>query len=81
MAYLNKRDSEILIDADRLLRKLAKNSEITKEEKAIVNKFHKWRNETEGNSLEQRIKAKAFVQEKRKIDKNYAHTRKKTDEQ
>lgn len=74
--YLTKEDSEILKNTDRLLRALAKRDNLTKDEKAVITKFRNLRKKSEEHSLDCRRKAKALVQEKRKIDKSYAHTKK-----
>lgn len=77
MLYLNKEDSEVLFATNQLLYELFQEGKITPEQEVVLSKFYRLRTDSEIYSTRRRNKAKQEVQAKRKIDKTYAHTRKK----
>ena len=76
MLYLNKTDSKILFDINMVLYELYQEGKLSKEQEVKLGRFYKLRQESEAYSNRQRAKSKKAVQEKRKIDKTYAHTKK-----
>ena len=75
LLYLSKQDDKILSDANRLLESLWKAGKIAPEDEQIIVALDKLIWESNDYSVECRDKAKKKVQEKRKVDKTYAHTR------
>ena len=76
MLYLNKEDSKILFDVNMVLYQLYQEGKLSKQQEEVLGKFYRLRNESEVYSNRQRAKAKKAVQEKRKLDKSYAHKKK-----
>ena len=76
MLYLNKEDSKILFDINMVLYELYQDDKLSKEQEEKLGRFYKLRQESEAYSNRRRAIAKKAVQEKRKIDKTYAHTKK-----
>lgn len=77
MLYLNKKDEAILFKANKLLADLFHEGKLTPEQEPILADLYKLCRESSKYSRLQRDKAKKSVQEKRKVDKTYAHTRNK----
>ena len=77
MLYLNKQDESTLFKANKLLADLFHEGKLTPEQEPILAAFYKLCRESSEYSRLQRDKAKKTVQEKRKVDKTYAHTRNK----
>jgi len=77
MLYLNKEDSEILFATNMLLYELFQEGKISPDQEVVLSKFYCLRRDSEIYSNRCRNKSKRYVQEKRKVDKTYAHTRKK----
>lgn len=75
MLYLNKEDSKILFDTNEVLYELFQAGLLSSDQEKVLARFYKLRQESEVHSNRCRNKAKKFVQEKRKTDKTYAHTR------
>ena len=74
--YLTKEEEKILFKANKLLADLFHEGKLTPEQEPILADLYKLLRASEKYSRECRDKAKKFVQEKRKIDKTYAHKRK-----
>ena len=77
MLYLNKCDDKVLSDANRLLETLWQSGKIAPEDEHIIIALDRLLWESNDYSVECRDRAKKKVQEKRKVDKTYAHTRNK----
>ena len=75
MLYLNKVDSKILFDTNMVLYELFQAGKLTADQERVLARFYKLRQDSEVYSTMRRNKAKKFVQEKRKADKTYAHTK------
>ena len=73
MLYLNYEDESILVEVQKLLDAF----EVTAEEATLIEKYNKLVAESQEYSTKRRTVAKKFVQDRRKVDKTYAHTRKK----
>lgn len=76
MLYLTKEDSKILFDVNLVLYDLFQEGKLSKEQEQVLAAFYKLRLDSEIHSNQCRSKAKKLVQEKRKIDKTYAHKKK-----
>ena len=76
MLYLRKEDYKILADTQVVIRELGEKGVVSEEQMDILQKFCDLLTASEKYTEEYRNKAKKIVQEKRKTDKAYAHTRK-----
>ena len=76
MLYLNKEDYKILFDTNMVLYELFQAGLLTSEQEQVLARFYKLRQDSEAYSNRCRSKAKKSVQEKRKVDKTYAHSKK-----
>ena len=76
MLYLNKEDSKTLFEVNLLLYDLHQAGKLTEDQETILARFYRLRMDSEIYSNQHRIKSKKLVQEKRKVDKTYAHSRK-----
>lgn len=79
MLYLNKKDSKILFDINMVLYELFQSGKLSYAQERKLAEFYRLRVDSEIYSNQQRAKAKRNVQERRKIDKTYAHSKKKSD--
>lgn len=79
LLYLNKHDESVLFKANKLLADLFHEGKLTPEQEPILADFYKLCRDSERYSHDSRQRAKKYVQEKRKVDKTYAHTRNKKD--
>lgn len=77
MLYLNKEDERILYKTNKLLADLFHEGKLTPEQEPILADFYQLCRNSERYSYKCRQKSKKYVQEKRKVDKTYAHTRNK----
>ena len=77
MLYLNEKDMQVLADAMMLLVGLKLTMPLTTEGNEAVDDYVELFNNSIEYTKKCREKAKRFVQEKRKTDKSYAHTKKK----
>ena len=77
MLYLSKEDSEVLDKVTLLLLQMIKEDNLNDVQKEVASNYFKLCLASKNYTEQTRKKAKAFVQEKRKADKTYAHTRKK----
>ena len=75
MLYLSKEDSKILFDTNMILYELFQAGKLSEDQEKVLARFYRLRQESEAYSNRHRSKAKKFVQEKRKTDKTYAHTK------
>jgi hypothetical protein len=78
LVYLTAKDEDILFKTNKLLADLFHEGKLSPEQEPILAEFYQFCRESEQYSYQRRQKSKKFVQEKRKIDKTYAHTRNKT---
>ena len=78
--YLNKEETKTLNDVCKVLIAQDALGNLSAEQHDIAVGFYKLLCDSETHSSECRDKAKRFVQEKRKTDKSYAHTRNKKGE-
>ena len=76
MLYLNKEDAAVLFDTNLLLYDLFHEGKLTADQEQVLARFYRLRVDSEIYSNRCRNKSKKYVQEKRKTDKTYAHTRK-----
>jgi len=77
LLYLNKEDAEILNDAVSVLFTLFMQDKLSGEQKKVLARLQFLLIQSGEYTINRRTKAKKLVQEKRKTDKTYAHTRKK----
>ena len=77
MLYLTDKDTEILNDAVGVLFTLFMQDKLSDEQKKVLARFQLLLIQSNEYTADRRDKAKKFVQEKRKVDKTYAHTRKR----
>lgn len=75
--YLNKEEERIIYNATKLLSDMSYEGKIEPEQEDIVADLYELWLKSSYHSKRCRQTAKKFVQEKRKTDKTYAHTRKK----
>lgn len=77
MLYLKEKDIQILADAMMLLVGLKMSIPLTTSGNKAIDDYVELFNDSIEYTKKCREKAKKFVQEKRKTDKSYAHTKKK----
>lgn len=77
MLYLKEKDIQILADAMMLLVGLKMSIPLTTSGNKAIDDYVELFNDSMAYTKKCREKAKQFVQEKRKTDKSYAHTKKK----
>ena len=75
--YLNQHEESVLFKTNKLLADLFHEGKLTPEQEPILADFYRLCRESEQYSYRQRQKAKKYVQDKRKTDKTYAHTKNK----
>lgn len=73
--YLTNEEETILSGVNELLSEVAVNHSLTEEQEILIAKFYGLLEQSKDYTRKCRGKAKQFVQEKRKIDKRYAHKR------
>lgn len=78
--YINKKEEMVLFRTNKLLADLFHAGMLTPNQEPILADFYKLCREAEQSSRKSRDKAKKYVQAKRKVDKNYAHTKNKAKE-
>lgn len=76
MLYLNKEDSKILFRTYMMIVDLFCDGKLNKVQEKALAEFSKLLSDSTDYSVSRREKAKKKVQEMRKADKTYAHTRK-----